>query len=318
MRPLYESICERMTGDNPFEGHWDAHLHVMDGHNLSLDPRTRAVCFADILFKRLKLYETDSLIKLYSWWITDHQEEIDRKKVLLLATGLDSESVIKLYKSQPKGTFRGFGELKCYDRYGAKEQIRLKYKRLDWVRAIARFNEKECGCLPMYIHYTLNSPQFVERFRNMIEEFPDISFVLCHCGMDRGDQEESSKYSMDWTFSQVRDLMRDHGNLWADISWSAGEYFSGNPMKLDELPRDRLLIGSDMSPLSESRQKEILYTWPQKLFRLVDFDKNLDKLFNLSRKKRKKMNLPSILSTDNSMNGTITTQEVRQIPEPEL
>ena len=285
MRNLSELLLEREDTPSPSPAlSWplesDCHLHVVDGANPPLEPGALSVCFADCLLKQPGLYKGDKLIDIYKDFIKDHGKDIRKGRIVLLATGLDADSIKGLWNAFPKGMFRGIGELKCYDKYGTVKEIEVPYKKIQWVRDLCKFSGERCGCAPIYLHYTLNHPSYVKRLRRLLEDFPGIPIVLCHCGLSRRDQENTI-YDMDWTFSQVRDLARDHGNLWLDVSHDAGDYVTWTPGRLESLPRDRVLLGSDCSPIASAMGAEGGWRWAPEAAKIIPYSQNLKKLFGL-------------------------------------
>lgn len=286
MRNLSELLLEKEDTAAPSPAiSWplssDSHLHVVDGVNPPLEPGPGlAVCFADCLLKQPGLYKGDKLIDVYKGFIEAHRKDIKKGHIILLAAGLDTESIKGLWKAFPKGTFRGIGELKCYDRYGDVKEVKMSYKKIQWVRDLCKFSGEECGCVPIYLHYTLNHPDYVKRLRHLLEDFPGIPIVLCHCGMSRRDQENTI-YNMDWTLSQIQGLARDFGNLWLDVSHDAGDYMTWTPGRLESLPRDRVLLGSDRSPLASAQGLEGGWRWAAEAAKIIPYEQNLKKLFGL-------------------------------------
>lgn len=236
MRPLFEYLQNQ-----PFNNYIDGHIHLFDGKNQPIQPTGKCVGFADILFKHQNIYKGAKLIQLYK----DYIKNYDTSNIYLLATGLTAEDVINLYKAMPD-KIAGFGELKCYDKYGSEEVVDISFKRLDWVRKICDFNADLR--LPIYLHYTLTDPRYFQRFSRFLNEYPNIPIVLCHCGMDI--RQKDTKYDWEWTFFKVLELLKTYRNLWIDISYTAYDFFAMNPGKITSLPMDRIIVGSDRSPLN--------------------------------------------------------------------
>jgi hypothetical protein len=148
----------------------DGHIHLFD-HSGVIDTSLintsyKCVCFADIAFRYLSKYKGDSIIKYYDDFIHNHY---DPQKHILLATGIDAATIIKLYKKYPQ-FIKGFGELKCYDEYLGEK---VPYKKISFVRQVCKFS-RSVGSLPVYLHWDIKDDSDVKKINLILEDYPDI------------------------------------------------------------------------------------------------------------------------------------------------
>lgn len=170
--------------------------------------------------------------------------QYDNKSMILLASSTTAQEMIDIHKRWPK-IIKGFGEIKCYDKWNNKP---LKLKGLMQYWDVFKYAGEMH--LPVYIHYSLNSPIDVMRLSKCLERFPQTTFVLCHCGMDEFQE------NLNETFYRTITLMQKYSNLWCDISYVALKWFAQNPMILQQLPQDRIILGSDINPTMYNILKE--------------------------------------------------------------
>lgn len=208
---------------------WDCHYHAFShvGDNKLGPVGDNVVAFADIELDHLDKYK--DIKSMYINAISKH------KAWIWLATGTNIEDIKDIYKSCDN--IQGFGELKLYDEYGGKE---IGLKKISFLRQALSFS-CECGNLPVYIHYTLKSEQDSTKLERVLQDYPDISIVLCHCGMSHHAMNQ------DYAYGECARLSA-YPNLWFDISFDASKYFVKNPFKLRNLPGDRMIWGSDLNP----------------------------------------------------------------------
>jgi len=84
-----------------------------------------------------------------------------------LATSLNIEDIKKIYNQNPD-KISGFGELKLYDT-SRGEKINLK--KISFAKDVCKFSES-VGNLPVYIHFNIKNKSDVERFNNLLSNYP--------------------------------------------------------------------------------------------------------------------------------------------------
>jgi predicted TIM-barrel fold metal-dependent hydrolase len=161
---------------------------------------------------------------------------------------------------------KGFGEIKCYNEWEGEE---LKLDRLSEYWDVCKYAGEHN--LPIYIHFSLYDLATEKRFINLLKRFPQTTFVLCHCGMDE-------KTDNDFCYQRVCKLMKEFGNLWTDVTWKAFDYYSGNPLKLNQLDLSRVILGSDQNKKSKEMGKIIKFN---DLSCYINSDRNIKRLFNI-------------------------------------
>lgn len=227
---LYEYITEAKNNIIP---DWDGHVHLFN-HKKPI-PRNHefelCVGFMDIEYNDLK---NINVLDAYTDYIKNHWE---KEREILLATGITIEDIKSVFEKYPK-IIKGFGELKCYDMYGNEK---IPYKKIKLVKDVLKLSN-ESGCLPVYVHWELNTPKDVERIKNALKSYPRVPLVLCHAGMNETNR--------DFAYAEARRLQNLYNNLWLDISWDAADYFSNNPMLLNALILDRIILGTDLNNLA--------------------------------------------------------------------
>ena len=250
----------------------DGHIHLFDDRkNVSMNKK--CIGFADVFFDRPANFSGLNMVDLYSNYINNFMTP----SITLLATGIDANTVIEVHKKFPD-IIKGFGELKCYDTYHSFD---VRKGNLDWIRPILDYNIFD---LPVYIHYDMRHSR-LEELDKLLEDYPTIPIVLCHCGMvmDKGGYADDSKE----IFEMVKDEMLKKNNLWVDLSWAAGNYFTEHKRELEKLPHDRIFVGTDYNPQCEVSRTTSdtylthMYSNACELAGLVDSDKNIKTLFNL-------------------------------------
>lgn len=240
----------------------DGHIHLFDKDGCIVVPNMKCIGFCDIEPKYLSQYQ--NTIPYYEDFISKKYDN-----VYLLATSADPQNMIDIHKKWPD-IIRGFGELKCYKEWkGEKLNLDKLSKYWSLCKYAAEYN------LPIFIHFSLYDDYTVDRFSKLLNKFSSVKFVLCHCGMDK-------ETNNDFCYHSVIKLMNDYLNLWVDATWEALDYFSDNPLKLTNMDRSRIILGSDMSrkSMNEDNYKK---EWDKihNLDVLIKSDKNIKKLFNL-------------------------------------
>lgn len=246
METLYEYIKKSNTYDDK---EWDGHIHLFN-HKKPLpqliDKFEKRVGFMDIEYNDIN---NINVLDSYKNYIKNHW---DKDKEILLATGITIEDIKDVYNKYPK-IIKGFGELKCYDEYG--ELKNLPYKKIKFVRDVVEFSKKN-GALPVYIHWEFTNPKDVEKFENVLKNYPSVPIVLCHMGMN--------EYNRDFAYTESNRLQHIYTNLWLDISWDAADYFTNNPMLLNNFILDRVILGTDLNNMifnKDSTHKDRDWNW---------------------------------------------------------
>lgn len=247
----------------------DGHIHLFDKDGCIVVPDMKCVGFCDVDPNEISLYA--DTIPYYEDFINNHYN----KDITLLATSTDPLNMIEIHKKWPN-IIKGFGELKCYKDFTNHKNgdyFDLKLDRLSKYRDLGKYADEHK--LPIFIHYSLYDDKNVEKFSNFIKRYPNATFILCHCGMDK-------ETNNDFCYHSVMKLMNEHHNLWIDATWEALDYFTNNPLKLINMDRSKIILGSDMS--RKSMNKENYKKEWDKVHNLDSFiksDKNIKKLFNL-------------------------------------
>lgn len=224
----------------------DGHIHFFsqDGcifdHISTPDQYTKSIGFMDIDFKDLTLYNDKLVLSYYSNFINKYY---DSKKHILLATGITPEQMIMLHKTYPN-IIKGFGEIKCYEEWKHGD---LPYGNLNWFKKLLDYNKQYC--LPVYIHWGIWSDDREEQFEELLKEYPEIPFVLCHYGLDK-------RHDLNKSYELVTDLLlKNYSNLYTDISYTATKYFIKHPDLLKSIKNTKVLIGSDINMKSIEHNK---------------------------------------------------------------
>lgn len=219
----------------------DGHIHLFDHQWNLLDKYDytkgfgKVVGFADICLDNLQSYDGHKIIKYYDDFI---HKTYNPKKHILLATADNPYDAISIYLKYPH-IIKGFGEFKCYKVYRGNN---VGYGNLNWIRPVCDFNK---GLkLPIYIHWCFCNESDVREFESLITDYPNIPFVLCHCGM--GFDISVDGDSM-FAYNECVRLSRNHPNLYFDISYKAVDFFLKNADLINSL-RSRSIVGSDINP----------------------------------------------------------------------
>lgn len=242
----------------------DGHIHLFDKNGCIQIPQHMSIGFCDVEPKYIDQYK--STMKYYDDFINNHY---NNDNMILLATSPSEDEMISIHKKY-QNVIRGFGEVKCYKEWKGEN---LNLDRLSKYWRLCKYAGE--NNLPIYIHFSLYSQSEVDRFIKLLNKFPNTIFVLCHCGMD----EETDN---DFCYHSVLKLMNEHQNLWVDATWQGLNYFINNPLKLINMNRDKIILGTDMSRKSmneENYKKE----WDKihNLDSLIKSDKNIKRLFKL-------------------------------------
>ena len=206
----------------------DGHIHLFNYTDFVESPLKfdKQVCFMDVEFDKEGNAE-----EAYDRFI---KEKYNSRKHILLCTAQDPADIASIFKNH-KNSFQGFGELKLYDKYQDQE---VPYKKISYLRTICKLSA-ENGNLPVYVHWELTSDSHIKFFENVLKSYPQVPIVLCHCGMN-GENNADAYY-------QCQRLAQTYDNLWLDISYVALDYFAKEPMKLCNLPMNKLIVGSDLN-----------------------------------------------------------------------
>lgn len=251
----------------------DGHIHLFD-HSGTIykyidipSDVTKVVGFMDVDFYALDKYEHDDVIKYYTNFI--HNKKYDKNRILLLATGKDCDTMIDIYKKFPN-EIKGFGEIKCYSYY---KESKLDFGNLQWIRPLCDFNKDKT--LPIYIHWYIYNEERANELDELLTDYPEIPFVLCHCGL-------SPKRDYKKQYSLLSKLLEKHTNLYVDVSYKPASFFIDNPEYLFPL-YSRCLVGSDINIKSckENKNDEAIKRFDILSRKNLNYGNTLKKLFRL-------------------------------------
>lgn len=247
----------------------DGHIHLFN-HKETLNnpypyPYKLKVGFMDLEFDVDELNVRDSYKRYINNYYTD--------KDILLATSTNIDDIIYLLDTYPE--IKGIGELKCYDKYQDKS---LPYKDINFVSDCCQLAKQYN--VPIYLHWELNSEEYIKQLKELLQRYNDVTIVLCHCGFDNDLDEK--------IFNEVIGMMSVYNNLWIDISYTALEFFNWNINKLNILDGSRVILGTDFNnklfganhnPAKETQ--DIIYKLNH-VSKYIDSDTNIKRLFNLT------------------------------------
>ena len=196
---------------------------------------------------------------------------------------MTAKDAITIYEAH-SDIIKGFGEFKLYENYRG-EYVGLD--KVSEVREVCKYSATH-GNLPIYIHYSLINSYRMDRLRNILNGFPTVPIVLCHCGMAVNQKDAQNDI-----YRKIIALQREYSNLWIDISFSAARFFIKNPLLLLNLCLGRCFLGSDLNPniFSDESKKYIedtaaycddQYKTILELNKYIPSDKNLRSLFKLT------------------------------------
>ena len=239
----------------------DGHVHLFDASGLTpIKRHFPCIGFMDIWFHELSKYTEDKSEQLYNKYLPQVN-----KNNIILSTAPDPDQVIHIYESH-KEVIKGFGELKCYDySFATNEPKKLPFKDLKWVEEICNYNDMG---LPVYIHYSLDEGN-VGNLIHIIEDYPHIPFIICHCGVGTRDEYGFSlQGTTNESFKLALNLALKYDNVYLDISYTAYDALKDN---LDSLQKtDKFLLGTDINPQqfnSDNVDGNILYKTQIKNFK---------------------------------------------------
>lgn len=247
--------------------HWsiDCHVHLFDEVSMLKNIPEKCICFADIDLNKPILYQ--NIYQLYNkYW-----DKIP-KGCTMLSTGMTINDIKQVYFDHPRD-IKGFGELKLYDRLNGQP---VNYKSCDLVKEVLEFSHS-VGDLPVYIHFMLEDSKDVDDVTGFALNFPSVPIVLCHSGINN---QSDAGYS----WAQAVALANKHNNIWLEISWSSLLYIHDYPFLLDQVPKDRIIMGSDRSPFGDrslhpTNTHEDIQKKIHDLCEWRDWDGNLKRLF---------------------------------------
>lgn len=263
MKNLYQFLTEsneEITQNT--ESYWDGHVHLFNHKKpiQSIPNIQKRVGFMDLEYDVKNI----NVIKSYDEYMINHYS---KDKDILLVTGTNIEDIKTIYNKY-SSFIKGFGELKCYDKYKGQP---VPYKKISFVKQVCRFSQ-QCGNLPVYVHWELNERKDLVSFENLLKTYPDIPIVLCHCGL--------TKNNSTFAFPQLIEMANKYQNLWFDISYTGLDYFLSNPFNITQLPKMRLIFGTDINNKFEDQveRKE------KNLDKCISNFINLQKIFNINNK----------------------------------
>lgn len=260
----------------------DAHTHLFDGVESDLSlllPESKlTVTFADIKYADPESYAEGVIPAAYDKFISKKYPKIE-DKVILLSTSAIADEAIAIYEKYPD-IIKGFGEFQCYG-WSTSQNDKLPYGNLRWIEPVLEYNSTKN--LPFYVHYNILGDKRVKDIEKLLDKYPDMPIVLCHCGMNRCIDNYGA-------LDTVSRLMKEHKNLWTDISYEALELFASDRNAIYKLTDSRVLIGSDLNPVINNRPPQEARVVIDSIVRNmevvngygVDFYGNLLRLFNIS------------------------------------
>lgn len=137
MKSLYESLLSDM--------HVDGHIHLFDKdksiYDFDYTPLPKLVGFIDI--EPLCIDKYKSVGSMYESFIKKYY---NKNKHILLLSGTNIDDIKKVYNKYPK-IYKGFGEIKCYDKYKGRD---VGTKKISFIDEVCKFSES-VGNLPIYI-----------------------------------------------------------------------------------------------------------------------------------------------------------------------
>ena len=257
MKTLYEYI----TGiEIP---NWiDCHEHLFNKNDILEEwcilpmEYKKIVGFADMVLDEPQNYDHDKMISYYDNYI---QNYYDKTRHILLATGLDADTIIDIHRKYP-GIIQGFGELKCYNTYSKHD---VPYGNLDWIIPVLEYN-KDFN-LPVYIHWDFINESSVNAFDTILSNYK-FPIILCHCGMGYPD---GIKGDPKFALHACNELQHKYSHLYFDISYSAAKYFNDNLEDIYILQKNRILFGGDANPSIKKVHGDKAKDYLQKQFDMV-------------------------------------------------
>lgn len=264
----------------------DGHIHLFDcvTRNIfdiykPIKSFKKFVGFMGVNFQRLHKYTSSQIMGYYSRFI----DGCDLNNTILLASALDSQTTIEIYKKYPNA-IRGFGELLCYEKY---DDIDLPYANLKWVDEILEFDSTLDRPLPVYIHYSLISDARYELMDELLSKYPDIPIVLCHCGIPN-KHEGNYMNEFGSIYERFLKLHHKYQNLYSDVCDGASKYFEKNPSQIYKLDLNRMIIGTDLGPIylrmnENEKNKKIRSVFKKfsNYGNIINTKKTIEKIFNL-------------------------------------
>lgn len=222
--------------------HIDGHIHLFsdrrdDQGNLIILPTNlipvQFVGFPDIEFD----HECKTILPQYEEFLYRYERVCRARLPRLLATSRIYDE-IPLICEKYCAEIMGIGELKMYNTYNGQHVGRHDLSQLDDLMV---WNN---GKYPVYIHYDIVSHSDIRSFEKFTEINSSTNIVLCHCGIS------NDVSNVNTVLSVIPIWLRQYNNLYVDLTWGAAQYFSRRPNRVKELPSNKLILGSDMSPRS--------------------------------------------------------------------
>ena len=189
---------------------------------------------------------------------------------MLLATAVNIEDIKKIYSEFPN-IIKGFGELKCYSSYQDKQ---VPYKKISFVKQVCKFSNN-CGNLPVYLHWEIENEKDIKILKKLLTQYPTVPIVLCHCGMN--------EFNKDYAYIQSNYLANQFENLWLDISYVALDYFYENQLKINTLPKHKIIFGTDVNNKLLGPGHDFPQEYDDKIFKMIKMMKYANSNNNLKR-----------------------------------
>lgn len=223
----------------------DAHIHLFDHAGLLENIPERCIGFCDIpLYKGPDL---DGICEdAYDKYLPYLVQRYPCAKFLCTAPTF---SELTRIWAKHRYLLSGFGELKMYDIYKDKA---APYKDSVFLEQVLNFSAQN-GNKPVYVHWTIRTPLDYRTLRSLANKYPRVPLVLCHCGLDQYLTEPLNSFRL------ALRLAIECPSIWLDLSWHGLIWLNKNPAQFSELPRTKILLGSDFSSHMD-RTRDPIYT----------------------------------------------------------
>lgn len=240
-----------------YQPEWDCHIHNV--------------------FGRRKILNHDSIarknIRMVNWLPYDPEFSVYRDLQLTAPTEndillLNAKDVDEMKKAIKDASYLGVGEVNVKKTYKDPESGELLGM---WDVSI--LDETNLDRRPIFLHWDMETLEDYNRLEIHVRSFPKKKHVLCHMGGNYFLQNRE-------VLVKVPQLMKNNPNLWTDISWSTLSWVQDNPSVLNQLDKNRVLVGSDLCRDSKNvrdmRISQLLW-----LERQIPVNMNVKNLFNI-------------------------------------
>lgn len=234
-------------------------------------------CHIHNVFGRRKILNHDNIarknIRMVNWLPYDPEFSVYRDLQLTSPTEgdillLNAKDADEMKKAIKDTSYLGVGEINVKKTYKDPESGELL-----GLWDVSILDETNLDKRPIFIHWDMETPEDYNRLEIYVQSFPEKKHVLCHMGGNYFLQNRE-------VLEKVPQLMKNNPNLWTDISWSTLSWVQNDPSVLNQLDKNRVLIGSDLCRDSKNvRDMRISQLfW---LERQIPIDTNVKNLFNI-------------------------------------